>query len=86
MSEFKFNRILFLIFVFGLGLLVSFVIEGDKKTKPIEQSYPHTLSIYTAEGDTLLDMDTESEYVKIWIEENGELDIWTLGEYGWKRN
>ena len=85
MSESKFSRLIFLISVFGLGLLVSFAIEGGKKTKSVEQSYPHILSIYTSEGDTLLNMNTESEYVKIWIEENGELDIWTLEENGWRR-
>lgn len=84
MSGFKFSHVLFLISILGLGLLVGFAIGNKNKTKSTD-SY-HNVSLYTAEGDTLLDMDTESEYVKIWVEENGELDIWTLEENGWKRN
>ena len=83
MSEFKFSRLIFLAAILGLGLLVGFAIGNGKRTEPVESI--HSISLYTAEGDTLLDMDMESEYVKIWLEENGELDIWTLEKYGWRR-
>jgi hypothetical protein len=67
-----------------LFFLSGFLIgRGTINNNP--ESYPHTLSIYTEKGDTLLELDTRSEYVKIWIEENGELDVWTREEYGWRR-
>ena len=87
MSEFKFSRILFLIAILGLGLLVGFAIGNGKKIKPTEltKSYPHALSVYTAEGDTLLELDTRSECIKIWIGDSCDLDVWTLEENGWRR-
>ena len=83
MSGFKFSICLIILAV--LFFLSGFLIgRGTISNNP--ESYPYTLSIYTAKGDTLLNMDTESEYVKIWVEDNGELDIWTLEENGWRRN
>ena len=89
MSGFKFKKVLTILAWVLVALLcfyISYYVYPEKKPEKLVESYPHSLSIYTAEGDTLLDMDTESEYVKIWVEENGELDIWTLEENGWKRN
>jgi len=90
MSGFKSNIIiiagvlLIVCIIFGSCILSYYSYNRHVKAKP-ELFYPHTLSIYTAEGDTLLELDTESDCIKIWIEENGEFDIWTLEENGWKR-
>ena len=54
-----------------------------KGKEPVESI--HSISLYSAEGDTILELDTSSDWVKVWIEENGELDIWTLEENGWRR-
>ena len=84
MSEFKFSRILFLIAILGLGLLVGFAIGNGKRTEPTEPI--HSISLYSAEGDTILELDTNSDWVKVWIEENGELDVWINNEVGgWTR-
>ena len=88
MSGFKFSHILFLIAILGLGLLVGFAIGNGKKIKPTEltKSYPHALSIYTAEGDTILDIDTNSDWVKVWIGDSCGVDVWTINEEGgWTR-
>jgi hypothetical protein len=50
-----------------------------------ETYYPHALSIYTEEGDTLLELDTMSECIKIWIGDSCGIDVWTLEENGWRR-
>lgn len=83
MSGFKFSICLIILAV--LFFLSGFLIgRGIISNNP--ESYPHTLSIYTAKGDTLLNMDTMSEYVKIWIEDSCEVDVWTINEEGgWTR-
>ena len=83
MSGFKFSICLIILAV--LFFLSGFLIgRGTISNNP--ESYPHTLSIYTAKGDTLLNMDTRSEYVKIWIEDSCEVDVWTINEEGgWTR-
>ena len=89
MLGFKSKKVLTIfawILVALLCLYVSYYVYPEKKPeKQVVEFYPYTLSIYTAKGDTLLNMDTKSEYVKIWVEENRELDIWTLEENGWRR-
>ena len=81
MSGFKFSHVLFLISILGLGLLVGFAIGNKNKTKSTD-SY-HNVSLYTAEGDTIFDIESDSESIKIWIEEDGELDVWTYSDEGW---
>lgn len=82
MSGFKFSICLIILAV--LFFLSGFLIgRGTISDNP--KSYPHALSIYTAEGDTLLELDTESECIKIWIEDSCEVDVWTLEENGWRR-
>ena len=84
MSEFKFSRLLFLAAILGLGLLVGFAIGNGKRTEPTEPI--HSISLYSAEGDTILELDTNSDWVKVWIEESGELDVWINNEIGgWTR-
>ena len=82
MSEFKSSRILMLVLIAFIVIdgIISYYLMKGKTENSI-----HSVSLYTAEGDTLLDLDTRSEEVKIWIEENGELDVWTLEENGWRR-
>ena len=83
MSGFKFS--IYLIILAVLFFLSGFLIgRGTISSNP--ESYSHTLSIYTAKGDTLLNMNTMSEYVKIWIEDSCEVDVWTINEEGgWTR-
>ena len=55
-----------------------------KGKEPVESI--HSISLYSAEGDTILELDTSSDWVKVWIEENGELDVWINNEVGgWTR-
>ena len=83
MSGFKFSICLIILAV--LFFLSGFLIgRGTISNNP--ESYPHTLLIYTAENDTLLELDTRSEYVKIWIEDSCGVDVWTINEEGgWTR-
>ncbi len=73
--------------LFGVLLITSIVtvswalfFNAAYRRKP-----SHNIILYNSQGDSLLGLDTESECIKIWIEENGELDVWTLEEYGWRR-
>ena len=79
MSGFKSSICLIILAV--LFFLSGFLI-GRGTTSNNPESYHHTLSIYTAEDDTLLELDTKSEYVKIWIKQTGELDVWVNQEDG----
>lgn len=82
MSGFKFS--IYLIILAVLFFLSGFLIgRGTISNNP--ESYLYALSIYTEEGDTLLELDTRSEYVKVWIEDSCEVDVWTLEENGWRR-
>ena len=87
MSGFK-SKMLFLIGVFVVFSILGGVLAyyyPKEETKPNE-SYSHALSIYTAEGDTLLELETRSECIKIWIEDSCEVDVWTINkEGGWTR-
>jgi hypothetical protein len=84
MSEFKFSRLLFLAAILGLGLLVGFAIGNGKRTEPTEPI--HSISLYSAEGDTILDIDTNSDWVKVWIGDSCGVDVWTINEEGgWTR-
>ena len=89
MSGFKFSRLVEI--VLGIIALICFVtsISYFIKAKRLKIEEPkeiyHTISIYTAGGDTLLELDTRSEHVKIWIEDSCEVDVWTLEENGWRR-
>ena len=90
MSGFKSKKVLTILAWVLVALLcfyVSYYVYPEKKPeKQVIESYPHTLSIYTAEGDTLLELDTRSEYVKIWIEDSCGVDVWTINEEGgWTR-
>jgi len=82
MSGFKFSicLIILAVLLFLSGFLIG---RGTISNNP--ESYLHALSIYTEEGDTLLELDTKSECIKIWIEDSCEVDVWTLEENGWRR-
>ena len=69
---------------FGILLVIALVVLGwvlffdaynrhlgEKSKEPY-----HNLTLYNSEGDTILNMDTEASSVKIWIEENGGLDVY----------
>jgi hypothetical protein len=79
---------LFLIGVFVVFSILAGVLAyyyPKEETKPNE-SYSHVLSIYTAEGDTIFDIDTNSDWVKVWIGDSCEVDVWTINEEGgWTR-
>lgn len=83
MSGFKFSICLIILAI--LFFLSGFLIgRGTISNNP--ESYSHTLSIYTTEGDTLLELDTRSECIKIWIGDSCEVDVWTINEEGgWTR-
>jgi len=50
-----------------------------------QESYS-SISLYTAEGDTILDIDTNSDWVKVWIGDSCGVDVWTINEEGgWTR-
>ena len=83
MSEFKSSRILMLVLIAFIVIdgIISYYLMKGKTENSI-----HSVSLYTAEGDTLLDMDTRSECIKIWIEDSCEVDVWTINEEGgWTR-
>ena len=84
MSGFKSKKVRVL---FGVLLITSIVtvswalfFDAAYRRRP-----SHSIILYNSKGDSLLGLDTESECIKIWIEETGELDIWTLEENGWRR-
>ena len=87
MSEFKFKVITGIFLIISVVFFCILIFRNSCRNVKVEaETYPHALSIYTAKGDTLLELNTTSEYVKIWIEENGELDVWTINEEGgWTR-
>ena len=87
MSEFK-SKMLFLIGVFVVFSILVGVLAYyyPKEETKLNESYSHALSIYTAEGDTILDIDTNSDWVKVWIGDSCGVDVWTINEEGgWTR-
>lgn len=84
MSGFKSKkaRVLFGVLLITSIVIVSWALFFDAAYR---QKPSHNIILYNSQGDSLLGLDTESECIKIWIEENGEFDVWTLEEYGWRR-
>jgi hypothetical protein len=73
----------FVVFSILAGVLAYYYPKEE--TKP-NKSYSHVLSIYTEEGDTILDIDTNSDWVKVWIGDSCGVDVWTINEEGgWTR-
>ena len=87
MSEFKFRVVTGIFLIISVVLFCVLIFRNSCRDMKVEAKtyYPHALSIYTEKGDTLLELDTESECIKIWIEDRCEVDVWTLEEYGWRR-
>ena len=87
MSEFKFRVITGIFLIISVVLFCIIIFRNSCRNVKVEAEthYPHALSIYTEKGDTLLELDTESECIKIWIEDSCEVDVWTLEENGWRR-
>ena len=89
MSGFKSKKVLTILAWVLVALLcfyISYYVYPEKKPEKLVESYPHALSIYTEEGDTILDIDTNSDWVKVWIGDSCEVDIWTINEEGgWTR-
>jgi hypothetical protein len=81
MSGSKFNKFIFIAFIICF-IFCAFVSYYKWKKIGKQTELIHTISIYSAEGDTILNMDTEADCIKVWIEENGELDVWTSNEDG----
>ena len=87
MSGFKSKKVRVL---FGVLLITSIVTVGWVLFFDAAYRYrrkpSHNIILYNSQGDSLLGLDIESECIKIWIEENGELDVWTINEEGgWTR-
>lgn len=89
MSGFKFKvllgELLIVCIVLGCCILSNQSYNRHIKGKePVESI--HHISLYTVEGDTILDLDTNSEWVKVWIGDSCEVDVWTINkEGGWTR-
>ena len=89
MSGFKSKKIcgvlLIVCIVLGSCILSYYSYNRHIKGKePIESI--HSISLYTTEGDTILDLDTNSDWVKVWIGDSCEVDVWTINEEGgWTR-
>lgn len=87
MSGFKSNKIcgVFLIVCMVLGSYIFYYPYNQhiKGKEPVESI--HSISLYTTEGDTILDIDTNSDWVKVWIGDSCVVDVWTLEENGWRR-
>ena len=85
MSEFKFRSMLWSgIIVAFICFILSFYFYLEAK-KMKQESYS-SISLYTAEGDTILDIDTNSDWVKVWIGDSCGVDVWTINEEGgWTR-
>ena len=91
MLEFKSKKVrawfgaLLTIALVSLGWVLFFDAYDRHLGEKSEELY-HNLTLYNSEGDTILDLDTEASSVKIWIEEDGELDVWISNENGgWTR-
>ena len=92
MSESKFKvfcgvlLILFIIFSCGLLSYQSYRLHHNRVVKPETEKPINSISLLTFRGDTLLNLETEANEVQIWVEQTGELDVWTnLEEGGWIR-
>ena len=83
-SKSKKVRVLFGVLLITSIVTVSWALFFDAANR-YRRKPSHSIILYNSQGDSLLGLDTESECIKIWIEENGELDVWTLEEYGWRR-
>ena len=85
MSEYRFRAMLWsgIIVAFICFILSLYFYLEAKKMK--QESYSR-ISLYTAEGDTILDIDTNSDWVKVWIGDSCGVDVWTINEEGgWTR-
>ncbi len=77
--------------LFGVLLIISIVtiwaLLFDAVYKYRHRQKPsHSIILYNSQGDSLLGLDTESECIKIWIEDSCEVDVWTINEEGgWTR-
>ncbi len=84
MLESKSSKILVMIlsiFIIIIDVTVSYYLMRRRT-----ENSTHSVSLYTAEGDTLLDLDTNSEWVKVWIGDSCGVDVWTINkEGGWTR-
>ena len=90
MSGFKFSHlvviVLGIIALICLATSISYFIKAKRLKIEEPKEIYHTFSIYTAEGDTLLELDTRSECIKVWIEDSCKIDVWTINEKGgWTR-
>lgn len=76
--------------LFGVLLIISIVAVSwalffDAAYRH-RQKPSHSIILYNSQGDSLLGLDTESECIKIWIEDSCEVDVWTINEEGgWTR-
>ena len=78
MSESKF-RVLALVFA------IFFLVDGVISYYLMRKRTEHNISLYTEEGDTILETESKGD-IKIWIEESGEPDVWiNQEEGGWIR-
>ena len=88
MSEFKFRVVTGIFLIISVVLFCIIIFRNSCRNVKVEAEtcYPHALSIYTAEGDTILDIDTNSDWVKVWIGDSCGVDVWTINEEGgWTR-
>lgn len=88
MSGFK-SKVLWGVLLIVCIVLGSYILSYYSYNRHIKGEEPvesiHSISLYTAEGDTILDIDTNSDWVKVWIGDSGKVDVWTLEENGWRR-
>lgn len=93
MPEFK-SRLSFLVIVIVVTFVILFVASVPiilyREKKSVQKEEPekpiNSISLLTFRGDTLLNLETEANEVQIWVEQTGELDVWTnLEEGGWIR-
>ena len=87
MSEFKSKILLLLCVLISISFACFVIYQKEKERIEIKtKESVHTISIYTAEGDTILDIDTNSDWVKVWIGDSCGVDVWTINEEGgWTR-
>lgn len=84
-SKSKKVRVLFGVLLITSIFTVSWVLFFDAAYK-YRQRHSHSIILYNSQGDSLLGLDTESECIKIWIEDSCEVDVWTINEEGgWRR-
>jgi hypothetical protein len=82
-SKSKKVRVLFGVLLITFIVIVSWALFFDAAYR---QKPSHSIILYNSQGDSLLGLDTESECIKIWIEDSCEVDVWTINEEGgWTR-